>query len=610
MLNTQKLLYILPDVAYVAELLPGKKPHSFTVQSFRQINGDYVTDTGLVADKIQKLIAKLEEGEYHVVLPDSLFTNTIVTVKETEAKKIETYVHEHLLPDLKISDETHFIALSTLTSLKGESRVQLSALEKSVTEPLTAALEKASCSLTEISPLSWTMKAVVSLEPSITVLQLGKNLYSSLHYIGVDQPFQTEVSDVDAIEETIKTLKGSEPNIQTVYLVTNSVAEEKLKELLSDTLPIQQLNPLKEDDAKLPSYVKYCLESGQKTLSISDYPVPKFSLGDQAKGKKPTKAASTDTTESTPALEAPEEPEALPQPSTPQVSATVTSAKETISMSDTAPTTDAKETDAAEETKTAETPKEAVEVAEATPEETKAAEEKPAETSAEPEPISVTPAATESASSVGSDTSNQAKGDVDLSQFAVQAADATAQPSAAEPAAETPSKPIKNQSGVGSMIKMVVITLVVFIATVAIGVGIGFGLLTLSKSKAPASPTPTEETTTVEATATPEPTPEASASAKMEPKDMSVLVVNATTKAGYASTIKTKLEDAGYGTVDAGNANGEYADADNNLVLMSEMDAGTIDQLEKATSLGLAYSEGYSTEDAKGTYDAVIVLTK
>ena len=160
------------------------------------------------------------------------------------------------------------------------------------------------------------------------------------------------------------------------------------------------------------------------------------------------------------------------------------------------------------------------------------------------------------------------------------------------------------------MIKMVVITLVVFIATVAIGVGIGFGLLTLSKSKAPASPTPTEETTMAEATATPEPTPEASASAKMEPKDMSVLVVNATTKAGYASTIKTKLEDAGYGTVDAGNANGEYADADNNLVLMREMDAGTIDQLEKATSLGLAYSEGYSTEDAKGTYDAVIVLTK
>ena len=53
------------------------------------------------------------------------------------------------------------------------------------------------------------------------------------------------------------------------------------------------------------------------------------------------------------------------------------------------------------------------------------------------------------------------------------------------------TKPIKNQSGVSSMIKMIAITLVVFIATVAVGVGISFGLLTLSKSKTPATPTPT-----------------------------------------------------------------------------------------------------------------------
>ncbi len=159
------------------------------------------------------------------------------------------------------------------------------------------------------------------------------------------------------------------------------------------------------------------------------------------------------------------------------------------------------------------------------------------------------------------------------------------------------------------MIKMIAITLVVFIITVAVGVGIGFGLLTLSKSKAPVSPTPTE-VVEVAPTATPEPTPIASASAQIAPADASVLIVNATTKAGYAGTIKDLLDKAKFGTVTAGNAKGEYDTATNNLVLMSEENAAFILELEKATDLGLAFSEGYSTEDTKGTYDAVIVLTK
>ncbi len=43
---------------------------------------------------------------------------------------------------------------------------------------------------------------------------------------------------------------------------------------------------------------------------------------------------------------------------------------------------------------------------------------------------------------------------------------------------------------------------------------------------------------------------------------------------------------------------------------MDEKNSELLNQLEKATSLGLAFSEGYKTEDTKGTYDAVIVLTK
>ena len=55
MLNTKKLLYILPDVAYSAELLPSKKPSTFTISSFRQINGEYMDDNEFIPENILKL---------------------------------------------------------------------------------------------------------------------------------------------------------------------------------------------------------------------------------------------------------------------------------------------------------------------------------------------------------------------------------------------------------------------------------------------------------------------------------------------------------------------------------------------------------------------------
>lgn len=583
MLNTQKLLYILPDVAYVAELLPSKKPHSFSIQSFRQINGEYLDENTFIAENVIKLLSKLEDDNYHLVLPDSLFTNTIVTVKETEDKKIEAFINENLLPQLEINRETHQITISKLTTLKGESRVQLSALEQSLLAPLRVGSGKTKNKIVAVSPLSWTLKSVVSLEPSITILQMGKSLFSALHYIGVDQAFETIVDDVEAIAETIKTLKGSEPNIQTVYLVTNAVVEEKLKDLLSDTIPLQQLNLLKEDDAKVPSYVKYCIEAGQKTISISDYPVPKFTLGKSTSEDESIQVEKLTEDKKPLEIEAADELPTLPEPNLPTISATVEDQQENDSM----PATKPKST--SENETLIESKPEVVE-----------------ESKSDAAPIVM-----DNASSIDSDTSTPSTGDVDLSQFAVHTTDDVVTPVVSEekPTVVSATKPIKNQSGVGSMIKMIVITLVVFIATVAVGVGIGFGLLTLSKSKTPVTPTPTE-VTEVAPTATPEPTPVASPSAVLNPEDASLLVVNATTKAGYASTIKDMLTKAKFGSITASNAKGEYATAENNLVLMAEENPALLQQLEKATNLGLAFAEGYSTEDAKGTYDAVIVLTK
>ncbi|MBP7768708.1 hypothetical protein KA082_02635, partial [Candidatus Woesebacteria bacterium] len=174
MLDTKKLLYILPEVAYIAEVLPDKKPHSFVVHAFTQINGAFLSEEEFTTANIIKLFTKLERGEaYHVILPDFLFTNTIVSVTGTSDKNIKDELKTNLFPQLGLEPTTHLLDSSVLNEIRGNSRVQLSAIEKELLVPLRVAAQAAEVQISAISPLSWAIKSFVSLEPSISVLQLG-----------------------------------------------------------------------------------------------------------------------------------------------------------------------------------------------------------------------------------------------------------------------------------------------------------------------------------------------------------------------------------------------------------------------------------------------------
>jgi hypothetical protein len=88
----------------------------------------------------------------------------------------------------------------------------------------------------------------------------------------------------------------------------------------------------------------------------------------------------------------------------------------------------------------------------------------------------------------------------------------------------------------------------------------------------------------------------------------SIRVVNATTKAGYAGTIATTLENAGYETVDAKNAVESYEPG--MYVLMIEESANLISALSEDLELELVFSEGVEAEDPRSEFDAVVVLAE
>ncbi len=688
MLNTKKLLYILPDLAYIAELLPAKKEHAFSIQSFRQVNGEFIGENEFVPEHIVKLFSKIEKDDYFLILPDFLFTNTIINVEETSEAKIKEHLNQQLLPKLNITSETHEIETFALTEFKGTSKVQFSAIEKTVLGPIRAAAEESGVNIVGVSPLSWTMKSVISLEPSISILQIGDQLYSAEHYIGIDQTSNASVDNPESIAETVKTLKGAEPNIQTVYLLVNEVVEKSLADELSGTLPTQQLASFKEDDSKMPSYVRQIIETSMKTLSIEDYPVPRFLLGPASEEEKKlfiveqveeldpedqaeddslvdseavvpeqevgeeTEAEVEEETEIDAAEESKEDSEAdiagavlpapstltsLPEPTTAELEdkgadkMQKTDETETKDIDSQEPETDAESLPLPGAVESVGSASAVEAVSEPAIDEPKPVEakEKSSEKKAEPEvkreeppsalkPESLAaPATSEQEKEIGTTDRNsdqetkkeeaEDSGEIDLTQFALGGDKATV-----DPVKEAPDKKqkqvIKNSSGIGNMLKMIFITLAVFAATVAIGIGVGLGLLSVANRNA-AEPAPTP-VATAEPAETPEETPEPVTEEDLALEDLSILVVNATTRAGYAGTIQRALSTAGFGTVNAGNASGEYDPGV--YVLMEEENSELLRVLRQESGLDLVYLEDTdaSEEDPRGTYDAVVVLAE
>lgn len=584
-----RLLYILSELAYIAKLVPAKKAHDFVLSDFRQINGEFLDENVLLEKNLAKLFSKLEEGSYKLVLPDFLFTSTIVNIEMNDEEAVKEHLRAKLLPELGINDQDYYLDTTVLSNYKGSFKVQITALEKSVVAPLAKVLKDLpKVKIEAISPLSWTSKSIISLEPSVAILQMGNHLFLAEHYIGVDQCYSVEVAEAANFAETVQTLKGAEPSLQTVYLLTNSLVDDAIKEKLKETLPVQQLSDLASENEKMPSYVRQIIEASAKTFSIKEFLLPQFILDKDYElkaevDKKEDKDDEMDNLVKPAVVGEAVLPSPITIPATSQTEVVVESLDDEDESEeeskDQAKVELSKEVEVEVE-KTADSIKKSVET------ETKMAIEVPVK--------------------------NEEK-EVDFSQFANLAIDPSVfDKSKKEEKGETKmqdlpeKKLIKNQDDGSSVAKMIFIGFLSFVVTIALGVGIGLAYLQWTNHQESTKPMVEVEpspTPVAEVTATPTPLPE------INKADYKILVVNATTKAGYASTVANKVKTAEFTSVTPQNAKGIYEEGDYLLVKEDNpTNQALLKELETATGLSLTLSTEISKEVSGDAYNAVLVL--
>ncbi len=619
MLDTQQLLYILPDLAYLAEFLPGKQPHTFTVASFKQFNGKLMNDGKLIYENLNKLIDrvqdKLGEAQLDVVLADDVFTNTMINIEKKTEAEVTEYLQDEVIPSLHIDLDSHQIETFILSEYKGVYKVQLATVQHSALAPLKLAFANKKIKLNKIFPLSWTLKSLISLEPSIAMVQMGKNLFMAKHYIGVDQPLTDSLDNLDRFVEAIKTLKGGEASMQTIYLLSDEAVETELTKKLAGIMPIQQLAETESGDAALPGYVDKAMTTAMRTIEIEEFEIPEFKLSAvkiSAELEAKIKASAEDQSESEEAIVAEEiKIEDLPKPGEAVVAKTMATAATSLALeSQTAPVAAEVETLA----DTLDSDLESVATTTELESDLETQDELEDSTVAPKEvrayqPVAATLASLESEEAELEDTKHdpyetavEEPDPVDLAKFANNFND---QPQSTPKTVTTSptmkkTNTLKNDDGTSNLLRILLIGFGSFAITVAIGVGIGFGVLKLSQPKTVEEPvvTQVEPEPTVEPTPTPVP--------EIERLDYTIRVVNATTKAGYAGQIAAILEEKEYQTVEAKNAVDSYEAG--NYLLMAEENEALLQTISKDLELELTFVKDSTTEDPKGEFDAVVVL--
>ena len=596
-----RLLYIFSDLAYIAKLNPTKKAHEFAISDFYQLNGQFLDENSLIEKNIQKLVDKLEAGSYQLILPDFLFTNTMVNVEVKTEEEVKAYLKDQLLPDLKIDTEDFYLDTNILSNYGGAFKVQLTALEKGIILPLVKALKNnQEVSIQAVAPLSFSIKSIISLEPSVSILQINRELYLAQHYIGVDQCFNTSIDNANDFAETVKTLKGVEPSLQTLYLLSDTLVDNKIKEVLAETLPVQQLAEPAEAGDKIPPYLKKIIEAGAKTMSIPDYLLPQFSIDQDYDKELAMQQENEDefdlvTNITKPVVIGEEETEKAEEESKLDMKDQELKKKEEAKQ-DSQQLTDQEPT----EPEVLPSPKK-IDLAEVNKPNVPAKELRP-----------------KTKESV--DKANEKEEtEINLAQFTNLAVDPSvlnkkaAKKSNDKESTMSNVKPvIKNSSEGSGVLKMIIIALLSFVLTVALGVGIGYGVLQLTNKQEVPEVDISDEAAKVTEEPAPSPTPEP---VVINKEDYQLLVVNATAKAGYAGTIANTLEEAGFVDVVAANAKGEYEEGNYLLLndLTAEQEASSqalLAEIEQITELDWQLADGIAVEDADGNYQAVLVLAQ
>lgn len=592
------ILFISPDQSFFANLNTEGKTAELT--DVTSIDMAVIKNNKVQTDLLEKALAQLDVKSLQLIVSDDIFLHYIGDFPVNDKLSLEEHISNTVgkaFPDQE--DPLHIVTLDLAKTARIQT-IQITAMSKENLQSISDAFHVSGITLKNMIPASFVVKAFVSIDPSLFVLQTPNSYLLTSHYIGVEYAKTIDSSDISNLTEELATLKDSHPHLQHVYL---SLAEddESIKTAVEEVFPSQPVTiPKIKADSDTPHVLK-ALTLGYREVIENKFPYPQFEMPESTA----TPSSKSAVEEITPIVAKEEE---------------VEDEKETIE-----PVED-KKVEKDEEKEESSPLQKPVAPAMVTPvvpklikpetsisadsDNIKSVEVKSPTVSSPvikspitPPAVAVTPTPVAPIKTISSTVTP----DKEVKPVAPVTAATSLNTAGITPPASTPKTTVVKKKR--NIFSYILLGTVIAIVIGLVGGGIVISQSALqggnSQQAGQVEPIPSAEPTPMP-TPTPEATPEPIAK-----DDVNILVVNATSKAGYAGTTANALKKAGYTKVQTGNAKGEYEKA-GTFIMIQDTDEmkGLEAQLEKDASLTLEALTYDKTEDSAGTYDVVIVLNQ
>lgn len=572
------ILYISSDPSMFGVLKGDKKSQS--LEDVTRIDFSLIEDGRLNLENLTHVFESLEQKTIQCILSDDIFFHHIADYKTGNKQTLEEHIKETVGSVFSDQNEPLHIVTVDLAKTAKLQTVQITAMTKRNLNILTEAAQKAKVKLGAILPASFVVKAFVSVDPSLFILETNASYLVSSHYIGVDFAQSVSTDDKDELVSLIKKLKKEHSHVQHAYVCSSK--SEELSSVLEDLIPVQTVEEIRklETDSDTPFFLKI-LTTGLKDVIDNAFPLPKF----------------------TPMIEKLEDE---PEEKEEKVEKREAAIAEVLAE-------ESKDDDDDDEKEEKEDKKEVVEEPEEVKEETKKTVKTLSLDTKEEIAVEV-PVKSEDA--VIASLSPMAAAVIDDDEEPLPEPEPKPEPKTEKVITKTITEEKITESTSDEettktsrfsrkkLFRCFLITLAVAAVISIIGTGIVVSQAALKNSNSNLK-TPIVENSEGEA-----PTP--TATATPEPVDISALkikVVNATKIAGKAGGVAANIKKGDVTTVDTGNALGDYETG--TFIMFKEEENKVITaQLEELTDLSLQNLEMKSAENAGGKYDIIIVLAE
>lgn len=614
------ILYISSDPSFFG-VLDGDKKNT-VLKEVTRIDFPIIEKGKINQENLVHALKSLEQKNLYLIVSDEVFRHHISDYALDKKTDIEESIKETVSTVFSEEKEPLHIVTVDLAKTSKLQTVQITALSKENISVIKSAAEETGTQIEIILPASFVVKAFVSVDPSLFLLETTQSFLLTSHYIGVDFAQNIAKNDSAALTKLVREIKKEREHIQHIYICAEEKSVKEIKDSLEDILPVQIVEFGNVDsEADTPFFLK-ALGIGIKDVIENDFPFPKFSL-DEVKVSTPKEEKEAESIDEK--VEKIAEKKIAEKPTIKAIEVETEKQEETeepIADDKTEEKEDVSAIESISLPKPSSIPVPSVKVAEPSTMVTPAPSpittsvikpiiqpqaHTPAPTIKMSTPV---PESTVSKIAVPSTPTPSA-----ISQSGISSVSSVVQPpkpintdapkTTSFPSASV-TKPTKKKGGV---LRYIFLTIGVAVIISLVGGGVVISQQALKDRKNPplqtplTSVTPSEQAQT-EPTQTPEPTSE-----PIDLKKTKVLVVNATTVSGKAGKIAALVKKAGVQKADGTNAKAKYEDG-TYIMFEDSSDKAVIEELEKATDLKLEEKEFDKKEDPDGNYDIIIVLAE